>query len=165
MTTHTTTRVRCALCRTRSTHQSVASTNSVGSVDLDACPAEMHRSTMPYGLQVCPSCSFVAANLERSDPGAKQVVASTAYQQTWGDASIPHLARVFQCRALIDEAARDWRAAFENMLAAAWVADDADMADLGATLRSKAASYLGDSFRVSPIDRLPLVDVLRRSGD
>lgn len=164
MTSFSDIELKCALCGARSDHLELASTNTFGPPDLDLRPPEMRRSTMLHWLQRCPSCSLVAEDIEHPPPAAERILRSDAYLQILADEAIPELSRVFQCHALICEADGEFGGAFQWMLAAAWVADDANMSDLAIALRLKAVAYFDQKQDVIVDEKFRLLDVLRRSG-
>ena len=163
MTTFRKLTVRCFCCGMDSSQHILSSTNRMGSPDLDQRPPEMMRSTMGVWLQECPSCGYVANDLQKGDAGDPQRVRSEAYQ---GLRAGPH-ASGLSCRFLLGaELARsrnDMDGAFSRTLSAAWIADDLGMLDLARGLRQQAAGHVL-SKAASPDLRLRLVDVLRRAA-
>lgn len=163
MTTFDERTVRCSCCGTDSSQQILMSTNQMGSADLDQRPPEMMRSTMDAWLQECPSCGYVAKDLQKGEAGERQFVSSEVYQALRIG---PH-ASLLSCRFLLGAALARFRndreQAFYHTLSAAWIADDFGMAELAREWRRQAAGHVR-SETGSPDLRLRLLDVLRRCG-
>jgi hypothetical protein len=160
--------VRCACCGHQSQHLVMGSTNQMGSPDLDLRPPEMERSTMDCWLQECEACHYTAPDLKDAPPAqAKDIVASAVYGAVLNDAQYPGLARRFLAYALLMDHSADHAAGLAR-LHAAWVCDDADLAQLAVRCRSDAAQTL---LRTKPFEDsgdavtrgTVVVDVLRRA--
>lgn len=173
MTTICTTTMRCPVCDTRSNHRDIMSTNTMGPSDLDTRPPEMKRSTMFAWVKRCPKCGYCASNPGNARPKARAVVGGKEYQDQLRDPAYPELAITFLCRAILDREAGDTRAAASAFLCAAWVCDDASLAEQAIACRRKAADMLraAEAHEASGAGRHDdgaataiLVDLLRRSG-
>jgi len=155
--------VLCSNCNTRSTHSILGSTNEFGYADLDLRPPRMLRDTMDMWLQECPTCGFVAPDLQEEVVDARDELHSEAYLSARADGSLPELARRFFCRALLVAGRQEPEMAFSNMLHASWVADDRAMPDAARMCRLKAVEYLDTVHELSAPQKLQLLDVLRRA--
>ncbi|MDY7231473.1 hypothetical protein [Hyalangium rubrum] len=167
--------LRCFVCGTLSEQRLPYSTHSRGSPDLDGRPPEMARSTMPVWVQTCPECGYCATELSQGDPSAREAVQRPTYQEQLHAADTPFLANRFLCLALLKEAAGRDADAAQQRLHAAWVADDAQERALAHKYRSAVADALlarrealrrwrGDEADWKGVERVFLVDVLRRAG-
>ena len=165
MTTIVIETVKCGCCGKKSKQRGLGSTNQFGSADLDLRPPPMARDTMEFWLQTCPGCGLVAEDLAAETPAVADLVRSDAYRRGGLDRAAPDLALTFLRQATIEASRGAMRAAFGNLLSAAWVADDAGDADLARTLRIRAAGSLDAVPDLDDEDRLRLADVLRRAGD
>lgn len=145
----------------------LASTNRFGSPDLDLRPPEMERSTMHMWLQACPTCGYVAYEIEEPTPGADAVIGSASYQALINAEQIPETASRFLRYALLHP--DEHEAAGNARLRAAWACDDAGAVELAQRYREEAAADLL-SLRPFADDEgsvttgVVLVDVLRRAG-
>ena len=169
MTTFAQKQVRCAVCGTDVQIQTLASTNTFGSSDLDLRPPEMQRSTMNTWVQHCPACGLCNNSIEDAPPGAEKLVASPRYRAQLAEERVPELARRFLCAAMVVES-EDRRSAAQSKLCAAWVCDDADLRDMASECRRGAigllvgASPLDDASQAM-LEGAIVVDLLRRVGD
>ena len=69
MTTLSSRKRKCVVCGTENNFKTLfSSSSSSGSRDLDLRPPEMYRSTMPYWVQECKYCGYVATDIS-SDCG------------------------------------------------------------------------------------------------
>src|SRR5882757_6393410 len=100
MTTFDERTVQCFCCDKTSSQQVLMSTNRFGSPDLDQRPPEMMRSTIGAWLQECPSCGYVAKDLQKGDAAERQLVSSEAYRALRAG---PHVSRL-SCRFLLGAA-------------------------------------------------------------
>lgn len=125
----------------------------------------MARDTMDCWLQTCPKCGLVAEDLAAETAAVADLVRSDAYRLGGLDRAAPDLALTFLRRSMIVTSHGDARAAFRNVLSAAWVADDEGEADLARLLRRMAAARLDEVPDLDDEDRLQLAEVLRRAGD
>ena len=165
MTTIVTETVKCGCCGKKSRQRGLGSTNQFGSPDLDLRPPPMARDTMDYWLQTCPKCGLVAEDLAAETAAVADLVRSDAYRRGGLDKAAPDLALTFLRRSMIVASHGDARAAFQNVLSAAWVADDEGAADLARLLRRMATACLGEVPDLDDEDRLQLAEVLRRAGE
>ena len=156
--------VVCSNCGAQSRHPVLGSTNQFGFPDLDLRPPEMQRSTMGAWLQECPACGLVTPSLDDKSIDDQVALKSSEYLLVRNDCSLPPLARRFMCGAIISEARREPYVAFQRMLCAAWVADDANLSELARACRLKAAAYLERQSGLHLPQKAQLLDVLRRAG-
>jgi hypothetical protein len=123
-------------------------------------------------IHYCDHCGFAAADYHQLNlQNARLLVYSIPYQLQWSDESLPKLARVFLCKAILDVSCQQIVDAAYSALAAAWVCDDA--ADVAAAIwcRKVAAEYFQRYFqhhpRLAPEQQRMLfhyVDVCHRAG-
>lgn len=160
--------VTCAHCGATSRHEIVASTNAIGSADLDFRPPQMQRSTMRMWLQVCPECGLCAPDLARPGPIDGTALATRKYRARLDDPRFPELACRFRARALLVEESGPAEAA-RAYLCAAWACDDAGLGEQAVECCLAAADAFG---RLRPFPDTKggvsqgavLVDVLRRAA-
>lgn len=175
MTTLRTASTVCAACGAESPQSVLTSTSLFGSPDLDQRPPELARSTLPFWVQECPHCRYVAERISAAPADNKiwpHVLSSADWQELLTDWSGPALASRFLRLSLLDGAANRPREAAKAALCAAWVADDAADQALARICRTKSASLFDKALSLSQYDkdaqqwmRVCLVDVLRRAED
>ena len=146
----------------------MGSTNAFGSPDLDLRPPEMERSTMNVWIQECENCHYVSLNLSEKCPVPVSYIRSDGYLNCDGYAFKSDLARRFYRQHKIKMLAGDLQQAFDALLYAAWVCDDAqDKANAKAMreLCIPLATFL-ISTEEKKRDNLLLIkaDLLRRAG-
>lgn len=105
--------VPCAICGSKQTVQEIGSTNTFGAMDLDTRPPEMKRSTMRLWVHECEQCGYVAPELGTAPDGAGRIVASAEYRAELNNPSRVKLSNRFVCRALLEGAPVQRRAALE----------------------------------------------------
>jgi hypothetical protein len=123
-------------------------------------------------LQYCDKCGFSAVDFaEPCSDDLRALVHSIPYQLQWSDESLPKLARVFLCKAILDLAKQLYVDAAYSALAAAWVCDDQPNAMAAIWCRKVAAEYFERFFkhnpRLAPAQQRILfhyVDVCHRAG-
>lgn len=123
-------------------------------------------------LQYCDKCGFSAVDFPEPCPEELlALVHSIPYQMQWSDESLPKLARVFLCKAILDLAKQLYADAAYSALAAAWVCDDLAHSAAAIWCRKVAAEYFERFFknnqRLAPAQQRMLfhyVDVCHRAG-
>lgn len=123
---------KCFICGAVAQFPTIQSTNSFGYPDLDFRPAEMKRSTMPYWIQQCPGCGYVASDISRPVPFIRYVrdlIKSDDYLNCGDIAFHTELAQQFfrQFYLLFEEGRKE--AALNAILSAAWCCDDSGESD------------------------------------
>jgi hypothetical protein len=166
MTTFANEKVRCGHCGQKSDQHVLASTNQMGSPDLDLRPPEMARSTMHVWLQQCPHCGYIAADLKDA-PADPAVITSAGYQAALRREDLPVVARRFLAFAL---ASADSAIAAQSYLRAAWACDDAQLPAAVECRRAAAYQLRHAIAAIADAEQRPmmvavLVDVLRRAED
>jgi len=171
MTTIVHREARCCLCAMQSEFLVLASTNRMGSPDLDTRPPEMERSTMRTWVQQCPNCGYCASEVAAPRPEARAVVGTLEYKRQLDDPAFPPLANSFLCKALIESACGEYSAEAWAFIHAAWVCDDSDHLEQAIACRQRAVEAIARAEEHG--QRLTeqegagtaiLVDLLRRSG-
>lgn len=155
----------CGVCGTESSQREPARATQLGPPDLDLRPAETARSTMPFWLQQCGHCGYVAPSVAKADPAEVAVVGSGPYRSLMADGSLPPLARRFLLRAMILEETGRLHSAAEETLHAAWVADDSRKAELARAWRRDAVALMRSGPKLEIEQQVRVVDILRRAGD
>jgi len=123
-------------------------------------------------LQYCDKCGFSAVDFAKPcSDDLRVLVHSIPYQLQWSDESLPKLARVFLCKAILDLAKQLYVDAAYSALAAAWVCDDLANPAAAIWCRKVAAEYFERFFkhnpRLAPAQQRMLfhyVDVCYRAG-
>jgi hypothetical protein len=169
MTTFAQKEVQCAVCGTTVEMNILASTNAMGSSDLDLRPPEMQRSTMHTWVQQCPQCGFCNGSIDDAPAGAKELVDSPDYRAQLEDERLPALARTFLCAAMVVQN-EDRRSAAHSKLCAAWDCDDAELPDMASECRRGAIALLEDADELDDpsqavLESAIVIDMLRRIGD
>jgi len=157
--------VVCGVCCSESQQRQMRAVTQHGPPDLDLRPAETARSSMPYWVQQCPGCGYVAPRIDRADATAAAIVSGGHYRALRAEAGYPPLARRFLCRAMLLEETGDLHGAEEATLQAAWVADDARRPDLARAWRLDAVALFRQGPKPDLEQRVRIVDILRRAGD
>lgn len=157
----------CSICGTVSKQTRLASTNIIGSSDLDLRPPEMKRSTMWAWLEECPKCGYVAKTLSTPCPLPREFLQSDAYKTCDGIRFRSQLApRFYRCH-MIQLRTGSVENAMRRALEAAWLCDDARDTDNAILCRDLAAESMQTLRRESPEDETLAVrqlDILRRAG-
>ncbi|MBP6507070.1 MAG: hypothetical protein KA257_05850 [Opitutaceae bacterium] len=171
MTTFSSTYVTCGACGQNFEHNALSSTNRFGSMDLDTRPPEMERSTMNAWIQRCPGCGHCASDASVFDRRLMVLLESENYQGNLVDPNLPPLSAQFVCAGLLLEAALEFVKAGWEFLHAAWVTDDANLANESRKWRTRAAECFGrclESAELSNEFAIELsavqVDCLRRAN-
>lgn len=164
MTSYSARKLQCSCCSKTSEHSVLMSTNSFGSPDLDQRAQGMARATVDSWLQECPFCGYVAADIETGGTKARSFMDTGGFRAASLDPLSDPAVRRFLVRAAHDAHGGDRKSAFQNTLAAAWIADDRNQPSEATALRLKAAAHLAGA-RITSIDtRLLLLDVWRRAA-
>lgn len=162
---------KCSVCSQTSSHNTIMSTNTFGSPDLDTRPAEMRRSTMNMWVQTCPSCGYCAVEISEKIDKSSEVVHSDVYQKQLKNTEFPELANAFLCFSIIQESSGEYAGAVWTSIHAAWVCDDAEnntgaqycrMRAVG--LQQKAKEKQQMILELPGAKEAIMVDLLRRSG-
>ena len=171
MTTIVHRKARCYLCTTQSEFMRIASTNRMGSPDLDTRPPQMERSTMRTWVQRCPKCGYCASDVSAPRPEAAAVVSTREYKRQLADPEFPPLANSFLCKALIESACGEYSAEAWALIHAAWVCDDSGHVNQAVMCRQRATEALARAeehgqqlTEQEGAATAILVDLLRRSG-
>jgi ribosomal protein L37E len=156
--------VRCAVCGAAAVQKELSSVSTMGSADLDLRPPPMKRGTMNLWRQECASCGYAATDLGEADAHAKEVVRSDNYQAL-RRSEPDELARRFLCCAELTRD-RDPAQAARELLAAAWVFDDAQDRARAKYYRERALPLmsLSEGGEEQAPEHAVMIDVLRRVG-
>jgi uncharacterized Zn finger protein len=171
MTTFASQSVACGNCGHVFTHQTLASTITFGSPDLDTRPPELQRSTMHAWVQRCPSCGYCSRDVAEFDHRLRPVVESAEYRSQLTDVAYPELTSTFICAGMLAEATGQEVEAGWAYLHAAWTLDEANNDELARIWRGRAAGKVlavlndGQLFAEQPgASEAILTDCLRRAG-
>ena len=163
-------RKKCAVCGTEQETAELMSTNAFGAPDLDMRPPEMQRSTMHLWAQECPSCGYVAADIEDPCPVDPAFLQSEEYRSCGGMTLSSELAaRFFRQYLILIQSGRN-EEAFHALRHAAWACDDEEDKESAKRIR-KLALKIADTFRDSlepgEAEALELIkaDLMRRAGE
>jgi len=132
----------CSVCGEESFQQELASTNMMGSSDLDGRPPEMMRSTMDTWVESCPSCGYCATDLSEHLDHGGEIVQSPAYRDILERDDIPALAISFLAASYLYEFCHEYARAAAMAQYAAWVLDDIDSTVESKNARLKAISMI-----------------------
>jgi hypothetical protein len=159
----------------------IGSTHAFGPADLDLRPPPRQRGTMPFWLQECPRCNYVAFDISKTKGKARirQVMESDAWKKLMPKSRVGHpvatvkdevgelcdmfpgiLARSkprllpnrFLRRALIEAELGEVAAAAHSTLSAAWAADDNRQGRAAASNRRVAASLFKQALNGKALD-------------
>lgn len=123
-------------------------------------------------MHYCEKCGFATADLNNvCSDDIRALVHSIPYQLQWSDESLPKLARVFLCKAILDLSHQLLCIAAYSALAAAWVCDELLNEKAAIWCRKMAAEYFRRYFSNNPrLDSeqqrmlFHYVDVCHRAG-
>ena len=162
--------INCGVCNKLVVVQSITSTNSIGSPDLDTRPAPMRRYNLSVEINRCPHCGYCRCNLETANEGDKKIVNQERYQSQLSNTNFPETANRYLCQALLDGEAKNLANQFWSYLYAAWACDDEGNIAASTTCRlnaAKTAQYCVDNQISFGGDRdseiAIMVDTLRRA--
>lgn len=173
MTTMTEEEVECCLCRAKSVHTIIHSTNAFGSMDLDTRPPEMERSTIWFVIKRCPLCGYCSPNLSECDGKRKMktLVASEDYQRILSDAEMPNVAASFLAWSYLQQQSGKYGDAAWSAMHAVWVCDDESKVAASKICREKAIaliqlakSHKQKFARQKGMAEAITVDLMRRAG-
>lgn len=176
MTTLRTGAKKCVLCGQISTLPYLTSTNAFGSCDLDFRPPEMQRSTMPYWVEECSYCGYVAEDISAPVPFPKyvvQLITSESYANCDGIEFKSDLAKAFYRQYFLAMEKGDKQDAMTAIHHAAWVCDDdPDEEENAKKCRELAleiwpvysARYMDNEDEDEEREDLIRADLLRRAG-
>lgn len=163
MTTMMKEKCKCSVCGTTNEINVIMSTNTFGSPDLDLRPPEMQRSTMPYWLQECHKCRYVAEDISERAKIKAEFLRSEEYLSCNGVKFKSELAARFYRYYLINLENKKFKDAFFAILHAAWACDDEEDFHSAVKCREIAVSLHS---KLEPDENLSVMkmDILRRSG-
>lgn len=124
MTTHFPTQVECFVCKLKTNHIVIGSTNMMGPSDLDTRPSQMARSTLKYRIQRCTNCGYCFGDISEGDPKFKEIVESEVYINQLFNKQFPELANSFLCSAILYRQLGNFISAAWDSIYAAWACDD-----------------------------------------
>ena len=160
--------ITCAVCGTKNEFQLLGSYSTFGGPDLDLRPAEMKRSTMPYWVQKCPCCGYVARQVSDPAPVTEEWLKTEDYITCNGISFSSDLAKEFYQQFMISDQGKDTETAFYALLHAAWACDDRRDKENAKHCREMACSIaeklLSSKHKKDENLSLLRADLLRRSG-
>ncbi|MDO5478170.1 MAG: hypothetical protein Q4G23_03300 [Clostridia bacterium] len=136
-----------------------------GSSDLDLRPPEVQRSTMEFWLDECENCTYINEDIEKDNGIDKEYLKSEEYVNCDGMIFKEELAKKFYRHFKIMMKLKNYEKAYQSLLNAVWVCDDADDVALTVKFRVWLDQIFGKLWK--PDDEKMFVrhaDVLRRSG-
>ena len=158
----------CAVCGTASTYNTLASTNTFGSPDLDLRPPEMRRSTMSTWIQECPSCGYVSSEVSDPTNVTRMWLMSEKYRTCNGIKFSSGLAKQFYKHYLINMHDDKVEDAFFAILHAAWACDDMEDNNHARYCREIAITLATQMIEEDHPNKSTLLlmraDLMRRSG-
>lgn len=156
--------LRCAVCGAVHRLSVLKTTNAVGWADLDLRPPPLKRYTMPFWLQECPSCGYVARRISKPCGIDPAILRSEDYRNCESLPTGNELCRRYYRFYLLCRAGGDVRGQLFGLLGAVWICDDGNDGALAAELRRRAAALIPPGSEASGADLLLRADLLRRSG-
>lgn len=171
MTTYAFLNQICPACGNTFEYQSLASTNSFGSPDLDLRPPPMHRNTMHTWVVRCHQCDCCFKPDSESNDLNVGIIDTEEYKQLRKNQTLPELAKDFMCLGMLQKYPDGKITA---LLHAAWVCDDEELELQANTCRKKAYEILAKNYETglyqhcadyigNPKQELIVLDLLRRS--
>lgn len=152
---------KCGCCGEETPVSDFCSTNTSGSCDLDARPAEMQRSAIFRGMQFCRNCGYAAWDLEEKIRPSKALRKILSEKIDARD-----MVELFERAAGIAALKGGKKEAIEYLhLIAAWAADDKKDVATAVSLRKKILSGVSPDDAAAPARLLRLIDVARRAGE
>ncbi len=159
--------IKCRVCGELSPHNVLTSTNSFGSPDLDLRPPQMRRGTMPYWVQKCPYCGYVATSIKEGTRATRDYLKTDNYRNAGGRSFRSALAQKFYQQYLICILDGKTEDAFYAALHAAWACDDSQDRENAVYCRNLALEKIGrllEAKRDNETFTLLKCDLLRRAG-
>ena len=160
-------KIKCRVCRETSPHHILTSTNAFGSPDLDLRPPQMKRGTMPFWVQKCPNCGYVASSIDEGTRATREFLESDSYKSAGGRNFKSPLAVKFYQQYLICVLDGKTEDAFYAALHAAWACDDSHDRENAKFCRNLALEKIGtllEGKRDHETFTLLKCDLLRRTG-
>ena len=154
----------CGICGHTFESNTIMSTNSFGSPDLDLRPPEMQRSTMPLWVKKCPNCGYVHSEIEKDGKTHANYIKSKSYITCENNMFKNDLASEFYQYALIELQDNNLEEAYNAFLHAAWACDDSNDKENAVICRSKAIALFERTSMITKEEFiLRQVDLLRRA--
>ena len=158
---------KCAICGNESEYDTIMSTNSFGSPDLDLRPPQMRRSTMWLWVQKCPECGYVNYTVDSRLNITRELLESIEYIDSDGMNFKSELADDFYKHYMLLSRCRNYMEAYNALLYCAWACDDANDIATASSIRKKMVklyekipAYKRENENIIA----QYVDVLRRSS-
>jgi hypothetical protein len=171
MTTYAFVTQVCPACGNINEYQSLRSTNTFGSADLDLRPPPMKRDTLHTWVKRCSECDCCfQTGLEGNDLNL-EIMDTEKYQRVGKDHTLPELAKDFIRLGMLLQRLEKKSSAW---LHAAWVCDDAESKTQASRCRKKAYDLIAENYETgrhqhsadyigNPGPGLLALDLLRRS--
>lgn len=154
------TKITCPICEKDFEIYFLASTNRMGSPDLDLRPPEMERSTMDMWVQECPHCGYVSSDFEKTPEIKKEFLKTNSYESCDYLDFKSHQSEIFYRQYLLSN---DIEEKFNSLLYCAWACDDANDEKNAVLIRNKCLDYI-DLLDVNDDMIILKADLMRRSN-
>ncbi len=151
--------VTCPICEKDFEIFTLASTNHMGSPDLDLRPPEMARSTMNTWTHECPKCGYVASDFNKTPEITKEFLENDKYKSCDNLNFKGHQSEIFYRQFMISN---DSEEKFYSLLHCAWACDDECDEKNSVLIRNKCLEYI-DFLEKSDDIILLKADLMRRS--
>ena len=152
--------ITCPICEHEFEIYQLASTNQMGSPDLDLRPPEMARSTMDTWTHECPKCGYVASDFNQTPEITPEFVEKDEYKSCDDLNFKSHQSEIFYRQYMISD---DNEEKFYSLLHCAWACDDVNDEKNSLLMRNKCLDYI-DFLKASDDMMLVKADLMRRSN-
>ncbi|NLE03049.1 MAG: hypothetical protein GX640_24525 [Fibrobacter sp.] len=164
---------QCFACGSKSQYPLVdLNLSIIGPRDLDGRPSLIQRSSVYLWVQRCYCCGYCAPEITQGNNDDLEVIDSPEYQKQLNDPDFPETANTFLCHSMIMTNSELFADAGWAKVFAAWICDDNGYKEAAIKCRRMAfqcftrAKANNQDFGETPsLEKLYLIDILRRSGD
>ena len=150
----------CVICQSESVHICIRSAHALGLPDLDFRPAAPARFLLPYNIQRCPVCGYVAKDISAPFAGNSAFVYSI-YYNACGFTGFHGVAGDFYRAYLLAKECGNKEEQIRFLRLAAWSCDDIGDERRAALCRRKAAVLLRSTSQ--DVGKVLRADFLRRT--
>lgn len=166
MSTYDEVELVCGLCGHSFEENALLSMSVWGGRNLDGRYLGVPTYFLELSIHECPSCGYVATDIEADGTQHKKFVKTDAYQTCEGHLFKDPLTEMYYKCALLEARGQLKQDAYLSFLTAAWVCDDVGDRTGAIVCRKKAIQFFKDlDLNSAPEAVLTQIDLLRRVGD
>lgn len=154
------TMIKCPICENEFEIYELASTNHMGSPDLDLRPPEMARSTMDAWTHECIKCGYVSSDFEKTPEITEEFLQNDKYKSCDDLNFKNHLSEIFYRQHMISNNVKE---KFYSLLYCAWACDDEYDEKNAVLMRNKCLDEI-DFLDLDDDMKIIKADLMRRSN-